>query len=484
MNIIKKLSLLLLAITLGAAPIAAQTSSGAGVTFAQQTSGALLFGSGGLPYATSAPTRLFWDTINFKLGINTNSPLAELDVRGAVSAINTFANFRALQTTTGTGYQWSLNNDSTFILGYTTDAFATVNTTRMLVTSSNVGVTGAFTASTTISAGTSVNAAAANGYLLGGVSAVSRDTNYTRLKDDATNNGITIGNATDPYNYYANTTHAFLNRAQNVTFATLNASTLTLSVPLNYGGVTLSNSVTGTGSMVLSTSPTLTGTSGGTALLVAAGTKGMRVVPTSATGTAIEGVDNTGAGSYQPLTIGGSALAFSASGTVAIDMNASGAFYPHTDAAANQSLGVSGARWNGIYVSLANTATTSAVCYNTGTGAITYNGTVGTCTVSALAYKVPGQPIANGKALASLVTMRTDDWTYKKLSGLDDREHVGLYADDVAKLDKRCAIYKDGKIENYDDRCVLAYTIAAMKELKAGSDNLKTEIEQLKKKVK
>lgn len=137
-----------------------------------------------------------------------------------------------------------------------------------------------------------------------------------------------------------------------------------------------------------------------------------------------------------------------------------------------------------LTMAAANAATTSALCFNTGTGVVTYNSTVGTCTVSALAYKVPGQPIANGKALASLVTMRTDGWTYKKLSGLDDREHVGLYADDVAKLDKRCAIYKDGKIENYDDRCVLAYTIAAMKELKVGNDNLKTEIEQLKKKVK
>ena len=174
-------------------------------------------------------------------------------------------------------------------------------------------------------------------------------------------------------------------------------SRITVAAALRYGGVDLSNSVTGTGSMVLSASPTLTGT---------------------------------------------------------------------------------------LTMAAANAATTSALCFNTGTGVVTYNSTVGTCTVSALAYKVPGQPIANGKALASLVTMRTDGWTYKKLSGLDDREHVGLYADDVAKLDKRCAIYKDGKIENYDDRCVLAYTIAAMKELKAANDNLKAEIAELKKKVR
>ena len=46
---------------------------------------------------------------------------------------------------------------------------------------------------------------------------------------------------------------------------TTNGSNVTIGVALNYGGVTLSNSVTGTGSMVLSASPTLTGTLTGAA---------------------------------------------------------------------------------------------------------------------------------------------------------------------------------------------------------------------------
>ena len=48
---------------------------------------------------------------------------------------------------------------------------------------------------------------------------------------------------------------------------TLNSAAATFSTAINYGGVTLTNSVTGTGSMVLSASPTLTGT-----LAAAAGT--------------------------------------------------------------------------------------------------------------------------------------------------------------------------------------------------------------------
>ena len=113
---------------------------------------------------------------------------------------------------------------------------------------------GAATVAGTLSAGTSVNAAAASGYLLGGVSAVSRDTNYTRLKDDATNNGITIGNATDPSNYYANTTHSFLNRAQSVFFATLNSTGLALTTAL-----TVANGGTGdTGTQWTTFTPTIT----------------------------------------------------------------------------------------------------------------------------------------------------------------------------------------------------------------------------------
>ena len=52
--------------------------------------------------------------------------------------------------------------------------------------------------------------------------------------------------------------------ALDVTGAALISSTLGLSGALTYGGVTLSNSVTGTGSMVLSASPTFSGNPGGT----------------------------------------------------------------------------------------------------------------------------------------------------------------------------------------------------------------------------
>jgi hypothetical protein len=62
-------------------------------------------------------------------------------------------------------------------------------------------------------------------------------------------------------NLYLNTAStSIFKTVGNTTVSTQTASLFTLATALNYGGVTLSNSVTGTGSMVLSASPTLTGT--------------------------------------------------------------------------------------------------------------------------------------------------------------------------------------------------------------------------------
>jgi hypothetical protein len=69
--------------------------------------------------------------------------------------------------------------------------------------------------------------------------------------------------------------------AQVATFA---SNLLTLSQPLNYGGVTLSNSVTGTGSMVLSASPTLTGTLTGAAATFSGAMTGTTLALTKASG--------------------------------------------------------------------------------------------------------------------------------------------------------------------------------------------------------
>ncbi len=74
----------------------------------------------------------------------------------------------------------------------------------------------------------------------------------------------------------------------------------------------------------------------GLGILISGATKGVRIVPTS-TGSRIEGVDASGVGTFQPLTIGGSVI-YSAS-----------SFRPSTDGIFE--LGGAGARWSVVYAS-------------------------------------------------------------------------------------------------------------------------------------
>ena len=69
----------------------------------------------------------------------------------------------------------------------------------------------------------------------------------------------------------------------------------------------------------------LNGTDGTTALLLAGATKAVRIFP-SISGTYIEGVDNTGVGSYQTLVIGGSQVSMTISNVEKAKLDSSGNF--------------------------------------------------------------------------------------------------------------------------------------------------------------
>jgi hypothetical protein len=114
---------------------------------------------------------------------------------------------------------------------------------------------------------------------------------------------------------------------------------------------------------------------------------------------------------------------------------------------------------------LANAATTSAVCYNTGTGVLTYDGTVGTCTVSGRQFK---NILGGFDSVANIDSLRPAVYRYKPESGFDDgRVHVGLIAQDVARMDDRCVVRNtDGEIINFEDRCVIAHLITELHDLR------------------
>lgn len=106
-------------------------------------------------------------------------------------------------------------------------------------------------------------------------------------------------------------------------------------------------------------------------------------------------------------------------------------------------------------------ANTNVLCLNTGTGAVTYQPWVTGCAVSALRFKelLPIQ----GINVAGIDDLRVVPWRYKSGVDMDDKVHIGLLADDVEQLDRRCVSYDKDGIQNYEDRCLIAYLVAARK---------------------
>lgn len=120
---------------------------------------------------------------------------------------------------------------------------------------------------------------------------------------------------------------------------------------------------------------------------------------------------------------------------------------------------------------LPNVATTSAVCYNTGTGVLSYDATVGTCTVSAVRFKDGVASIKSSQALDMVMAMQPKSWHYKWAPG---HERIGLVADDLALIDRRLiGLDANGQIQNDDYFAVVTLLVGAIKEQQQEIDSLK-----------
>ena len=104
------------------------------------------------------------------------------------------------------------------------------------------------------------------------------------------------------------------------------------------------------------------------------------------------------------------------------------------------------------------------LCYSTSTGKVTYAAAVAGCVPSAARFK---DPLSWGLETDRIDLLRPAAWQYKDKKEWGERPYVGLYADDVEKMDPRCVSRdKDGHLENYEDRCVIAYLVATVQEQK------------------
>jgi hypothetical protein len=270
------------------------STSVAGLTSIDATSGATSF------FATSTAPVAFAGATTLTLGYGSTASSTTNISTGAVGSGNT----KTINIGTG-GAAGSTTNIN---LGDADGGTVTVN--KDLVVSGDLTVNGTTTTlnSTTLDvddinitvAKGAANAAAANGA------------------------GLTVDGASATILYTSSGDKWSFNKPIDVTGGA------TFSAALTYGGVTLSNSVTGTGSMVLSTSPSLTTPSLGAA--TATSINGLTI--TSSTGTLTVANSKTLTAS-NTLTFTGtdaSSVAFGAGGTVAYTANKLSAFAATTSA--------------------------------------------------------------------------------------------------------------------------------------------------------
>jgi hypothetical protein len=129
-----------------------------------------------------------------------------------------------------------------------------------------------------------------------------------------------------------------------------------------------------------------------------------------------------------------------------------------------------------LSAALASAATTSAVCYNTGTGLFTYDGTIGTCTISDETLKNMGERIPN--ALARLLAINGVYYTWKD-PAMGAGRQIGVGAQTVERVFPELVQTDSVGHKSADYQRLTAPIIEALRELKAGNDNLRERVKSL-----
>jgi hypothetical protein len=176
---------------------------------------------------------------------------------------------------------------------------------------------------------------------------------------------------------------------------TLGVGAITTSGALTYGGVTLSNSVTGTGSMVLSASPTLTGTVAGASLQLSSLTA-TRVTYAGASGLLTDSANLTFNGT--DLTVSGAVNAGSINATTLDLTNLEVTNIKAKDGTASATIADSTGVMTIATLVGTNDATVNGLTVGRGAGAVATNTAVG---ASALAANRLTQ-CSNGKVVTAV----------------------------------------------------------------------------------
>jgi len=208
--------------------------------------------------------------------------------------------------------------------------------------------------------------------------------------------------------------------------------------------------------------------------------------PGSAALPAYAFVGGTGDGMWHP---GAGGLGWATNGVNRMYLDP-GKLYPDIDN--TYSLGDASFRWANVYtnqlrantlsvITMANAATTSAVCYNTGTGLFTYNGTVGTCTVSDARLKDVDGPITG--ALDKLLQISGVNFHFKDQRKYGPGPQIGVVAQAVEAVFPQLVSTDEDGTKSADYQKLVAPIIEAIRELKVANDSLRAEVDQLRRRL-
>ncbi len=120
-------------------------------------------------------------------------------------------------------------------------------------------------------------------------------------------------------------------------------------------------------------------------------------------------------------------------------------------------------------------AQTGTICYNSGTGAITYDATLG-CLTSSARFKTDIFGINSSDALKTVAQLQPVSFRKKEEFGgnVDKDVQVGFVAEDVAEIDERLtARGEDGEVRGVRYQQMTAILAGAIKELKSENDSLR-----------
>ena len=123
-------------------------------------------------------------------------------------------------------------------------------------------------------------------------------------------------------------------------------------------------------------------------------------------------------------------------------------------------------------MSQTSAAQSGTVCYNSGTGALNYDATLG-CLTSTLEAKNNWQDIRPNEALGIVTRLRPGSFTYKPNMGLPDGQQVGFAAEQVASIDDRLVGYRpDGSLAGVRYQQASALFAGAIQALEARLETL------------